>query len=559
MHPLGKTLLALDGRGYKAYKELRGRHRFDDFDLFIDHVQGDPYAAPSRFRAVVPWTVAELPSRALGGVARRRAARDFLARAFRWAAAEERAVSIDAGGQTVLERTACLFTDDGVELRFRVDLPARGRRILGRQARRIVCEALPRIVVDAVRARSLAVDGCGEQSLDGFCDAVEDQVALRTALADAGLVAFVADGSLLPRRSGVDDRPLAEGVRLRSPETLRVTLDAPNAGAVTGLGVPRGITLIVGGGFHGKSTLLRAIETGVYDHLPGDGRERVVAEPSAVKIRAEDGRAVSAVDISPFIGELPGDRPTRSFTTDLASGSTSQAAALVEALEAGCGTLLIDEDTSATNFMIRDRRMQELVAKESEPITPLVDRIAELRDRLEVSTVLVMGGSGDYFDHADAVIQMRDYRPLDVTAEARRIAEGHRTGRRQERGAELERPAARQLDPSSLRPERKPGRVKVQARGVDTLVFGRGDVDLRAVEQFADPSQLRAVGWLLVHLARRRGTVEPVAEVAELLERLVDGGWDSLTGRPDGDLALPRRQEAMATLSRLRGVRLRGI
>ena len=203
------------------------------------------------------------------------------------------------------------------------------------------------------------------------------------------------------------------------------------------MGVPRGITLIVGGGYHGKSTLLRALETGVYDHIPGDGREQVVAVHSAVKIRAEDGRAVHAVDISAFISHLPGGHGTESFSTELASGSTSQAAALVEAIEAGSSCLLLDEDTSATNFMIRDRRMQELVAKTSEPITPFVDRIRELRDQLGLSTLLVMGGSGDYFDHADLVLQMDGYRPREVTDRAHEIASDHVTGRREERESDL--------------------------------------------------------------------------------------------------------------------------
>ena len=550
MKTLARKLVALDGRGYKAYKDLRGRYRSDELTLFVDHVQGDPYAAPSRLRAVVAWKQAQLPQRALENAERRRATRDFLARAFARAARGEDAVSIDAGHQSVLERSACLLTDDGVELRFRVDLPGRGRRILGHKARHLLCESLPRIALHAASPDLLDLD-----ALKRHCDAVEDQVALREALADAGLVAFLGDGALLPRRSGVDDRPAERGVRLEAPESLRVTLSTPNSGEVSGLGMPRGITLFVGGGFHGKSTLLRAVEQGIYDHVPGDGRERVVTEATAVKIRAEDGRCVAAVDISPFIGDLPGGQSTVAFTTDLASGSTSQAAALVEALESGCRTLLVDEDTSATNFMIRDERMQALVPKEIEPITPFVDRVRELRDGLGVSTVLVMGGSGDYFDHADTVIRMESYRPFDVTEEARQIAEQHATGRREEHGTALEDPVPRRIDASSLKPERKPGRVKVQARGLDTLVFGRADVDLSAVEQLVDPSQLRTIGALLVRLSRERSYVDPLTLLGRFLARCGQGDWDELPGHPDGDLALVRVHEAMAALSRLRGIR----
>ncbi len=550
MQELERILRRVDGRGYKAYKDLQGgRFEHGSFTLRIDHVQGDPYAAPSRLRALVPGQVAGLPEVALRSPDRVRATRDFIARAFHSAARRERDITIDAGAQTVLDRSACLIDERCVELRFTVNLPAAGRRILGRQAFQLLCERLPEIVL-----RSATADHLDLPALQRHCAVVEDQVALREALAAAGLVAFVADGAILPRRSGVDDRPMPDAVAWQSPESLRVTLPAPNCGRLSGLGVPRGITLVVGGGFHGKSTLLRALQTGVYDHIPGDGREQVVSEPAAVKIRAEDGRAVSGVDISPFIDHLPYGKATVGFCTELASGSTSQAAALAEALEAGAGTLLVDEDTSATNFMIRDHRMQALVAKEHEPITPFVDRISELRDTLAVSTVLVMGGSGDYFDHADTVIRMDAYRPVDVTTEAHAIADSHATGRRVERESSLSAPRSRSLRPGSLDPETKPGRTKIQARGVDTLVFGRGDVDLRAVEQLVDSSQVRAVGWLLAQLSQhRQDTILPIPEISNLLEQIRAGDWSVLNGRPDGSFALPRMHEAMAALNRLRG------
>ncbi len=555
MKRLAATLNSLDGRGYRAYKQLQGRvfnHQL--FDLVIDHVQGDPYAAPSRLRAKVPRDIADLPSSTLQNATRRRATRDFLTRAFADASQSERDIVIDAGGQTVLDRSACLIDEDTVEFRLTANLPAAGRRILGRRASSLLCHILPEIV-----AASALADRLDLEALERHCATVEDQVSLRNALSDSGLVAFVGNQAHLPRRSGVDDRPLDTPVAFISPESLEVTLQTPNSGPVTGMGLPRGITLIVGGGFHGKSTLLRALETGVYDHLPGDGRERVVTDPTAVKLRAEDGRWVSAVDISPFIDHLPGGVATASFTTELASGSTSQAAALVEALETCASTILLDEDTSATNFMIRDRRMQALVTKAQEPITPFVDRIGELRDRLGVSTVLVMGGSGDYFESADTVIQMNAYLPHDVTARARGIATDNPTGRNQENEGDLVRPVRRTVDPRTLQPESKPGRVRVRARGPETLLFGRGEVDLRAVEQIEDASQLRTAGWILACLAEARDhRIDPIHEIEALLTRLDDGEWDLLSGRPDGDLALPRLHEVMATLNRLRGVRFSG-
>ncbi len=549
MKELERTLLALDGRGYRAYRQIAGAHVFPRFRLLIDHVQADPFAAPSRLRAIVSPDHADLPQEVYLSAARGRAARDFIARSFRAALQGETALHIDAGGQTVLDRSAVLFTEQGVELRLTCALPARGRRILGRAAADLLCRRLPGVLAQAAEGRNL-----DRAALLRHCAVVEDQVALRDALAGRGLVAFVADGSRLPRRSGADECPLSGAVAWRSPPGLRVSLPAPNAGTLTGLGIPRGITLIVGGGFHGKSTLLSALAHGVYDHVPDDGRERVVTEAGAVKIRAEDGRAVHGVDLSPYIDHLPGGRDTSGFSTELASGSTSQAASLQEALEAGATSLLVDEDTSASNFMVRDERMQALVAKSQEPITPFVDRVRQLRDELDVSTVLVMGGSGDYFDCADRVIQMHDYVPLDVTRRAHGIAATHVTGRHEEAAAALARPLPRALRPGSVDSNRPGGKRRIQARGRESLLFGREVIDLRAVEQIVDPSQVRAIGVLLARMAE---TNAPVADPPAWVRRcLLRHDWLHLAYRPDGDLARPRPFEVLAALNRLRGARL---
>ncbi|HSM61283.1 MAG TPA: ABC-ATPase domain-containing protein, partial [Longimicrobiales bacterium] len=448
---LGPLLARIDGRGYKAYRELKGAWRLPGLLLHVDHVQGDPFATPSRVRVRVEPGVAGFPADVRAEGPRELGTASFLARAFARAArvASRRVgtghggeIRMEGPGQEVLEQTAVRIHASGaVEARFGVGLPARGRRVLGGEASRLLGETVPRLV-----AETLVFSAHDADEVRLHADTNEDAEALRGALPGLGLVAFVADGAVLPRRSGVDDRPL-EGpdvVPFASPDTLRVEVELPNAGGVSGMGVPRGVTLIVGGGFHGKSTLLRALEAGVWNHRPGDGRERVVTRADAVKVRAEDGRAVAGVDISPFIDGLPFGRDTRGFSTPMASGSTSQAAAIVEALEAGTGLLLVDEDTSATNFMIRDRRMQELVPKEGEPITPFVDRVRDLAEP-GVSTVLVVGGSGDYLDVADTVIRMRDYLPSEVTERAREVAAAHPTGRARERGAPLGAPAPRRI------------------------------------------------------------------------------------------------------------------
>jgi predicted ABC-class ATPase len=391
-------LRRIDGRGYKAYKDIEGAYDFGRFALHIDHVQGDPFASPSRLRVVVAHAVAGFPPETYAGKPRRLGLADYLLRLFdsecrtadrRTGSGKSGLIGIDRPGQEVLERTAVIVDDKAIEARFHVGLPARGRRILAREAGHILLDLVPRIVAASLFYNSMKGDPA---ALLKHVETNEDADFLRKAMGPRGLVVFIADGAVLPRRSGVDDRPLKEGrvVSFRSPDSLRVSVNLPNAGEISGMGIPAGVTLIVGGGYHGKSTLLNAIERGIYNHVPGDGREYVVADPATVKIRAEDGRRVERVDISPFISNLPFGEDTRAFSTENASGSTSQAANIIEALEAGARLILTDEDTAATNFMIRDHRMQELISKAKEPITPFVDKIRQLSFGHGVSTILVM-------------------------------------------------------------------------------------------------------------------------------------------------------------------------
>jgi predicted ABC-class ATPase len=459
-------------------------------------------------------------------------------------------------GQLVIRTTALRFdASGGVEARFTVGLPARGRRIAGDAAVRLVTQDVPELVRETLLARAH-----DPAEVERHAAAAEDAVALRRALDGMGAVAFVADGARLPRRSGVDDRPLRgeDVVPFASPPSLRATVELPNAGPVTGMAIPEGVTLIVGGGFHGKSTLLRALQDGIQPHRPGDGRERVATRADAVKIRAEDGRAIAGVDISGFIDGLPLGRPTTAFSTPNASGSTSQAAAIVEALEAGAGVLLIDEDTSATNFMIRDRRMQELVPTEGEPITPFVDRARSLHDRHGVSTILVVGGSGDYLDVADRVIRMAEYLPVDVTEEAKRVAREHPTGRASEAIRAFERPASRRIDAGSLDPSRGRRKRSVKTPDDRTLLFGEETIDLAAVEQLVLRGQIRTVGEALAWIA---GSPLPgsgsVADILDAVERtLYAEGPDGVAEHRVGDLAQVRRFEIAAALNRLRSLRV---
>lgn len=561
---LRQLLLQLDGRGYKAYRDIKGRYQFPDFTLIIDRVQGDPFATPSQVRVQLPQSVAGFPPQLYQTPAREVALRDYLTRSFyhtaqdisgRRGTGNSGLIAIAHVGQSVLERTTAFISDELVEVRFVIGLPARGRSIAGRQATQMLCDDIPQIIDQAIKYRSLDAT-----AILHHVETVEDAEWLRQQLDERGLVAFIPDGAILPRRSGVDEQPLLnDAVAFQSPETLRVEFTCPNQGLITGMGIPAGITLIVGGGYHGKSTLLRAIELGVYNHIPNDGRELVVTQPAAVKIRAEDGRSIASVDISPFINQLPQGLSTREFATTNASGSTSQAANIMEALEAGTRLLLVDEDTAATNFMIRDRRMQQLIAKDKEPITPFIDKVRQLYTDYGVSTILVMGGSGDYFDVADTVIAMENFQPSDVTEKAKAIAKANSTERTPEGGEQFGQITPRVPLPESIDPSRGQRDVKLKVRDVDEVVFGTEEIDLSAVEQIVETGQLRASAEAIVYA--KRHYINGRSTLPEILDRVMadieQQGLDILTHFPQGDLVLFRRFELAAALNRLRTLKVR--
>lgn len=554
---------ALDGQSYKAYKSLRGQHAFPDFTLHIDYVQGDPFAAPSQLRVVVPQSVAGFPADLYRTPSRRIALEDYLIRQFH---RQTRSLSSDRGSgksgliaitspsQAILARTAATVTEQAVEIRFVVGLPAFGRRIAGYQAADLLCDDIPDLVAAALLYESL-----NPQSLEAHCDCAENADELRQQLSDRDLIAFVADGAILPRQSGIDERPLQAGaVPFQSPPSLQVKLTLPTGQEVTGMGIPKGITLIVGGGYHGKSTLLKAIETGIYNHIPGDGREFVVTDAAAVKVRAEDGRSVTGVNISPFINHLPQGKSTRQFSTTDASGSTSQAASIIEAVEAGATALLIDEDTSATNFMIRDRRMQALIAKEREPITPFVDKVRQLYEDYGISTILVMGGSGDYFDVADTVIALDDYQPADVTAEARQVANTYRTERQAEGGHAFGPISPRCVQPGSIDPRKGKREVSLKVRATDEIRLGTEAIDLSAVEQLVEPGQVKAIAAAIVHAQQhyfdgQRSLAEVLPAVMAEIETQ---GLDCVSDRLSGELVAFRQLELAAAINRLRTLKV---
>ena len=553
---LKRILAGLEGRGYKAYTRIEGAWRLGELTLFVDHVQADPFASPSRLRLRIPAKVHGIPPEIWENRPRKTGFLDYVLRAFRDAArgipptggtGHSGKVYVDAGGAEILGRSGAEITADYLELRFRLGLPARGRSVMGRAAARLLTEDLPR-AARAVRWPNLDQEAAWEHAR-----LAEDHAHLQALLAGRGLVAFVADGSVLPRASGISSRPLKGAVPFQSPPELRIALPTLHHGEITGMGIPEGVTLITGGGFHGKTTLLEALELGVYPHIPGDGREWVVSRAETLKVRSEDGRSVAGVDLRPFIHDLPGGKSTAFFETQDASGSTSLAAAILEGLEAGAKVLLLDEDTSATNLLIRDARMQQLVKKET--ITPLIDRVRELYEKLGVSTILVVGGSGDYLDVADRVILMEDYLPKDATEAAHAVARALPTNRVLGDPAHPLAVTPRCPLPESFDP-RRGRKEKVRAKGLREIVFGQETIELDALEQLVDDSQARAIGAMLKRIGKLADGKTPLRELAErVLKEVEERGLFAL--EPSPELALPRIFELAGAANRLRSLQVK--
>ncbi len=556
-----KSLLKnIDHKGYPAYKSTQGDYNFQNYILGIDHVQGDPFASPSRLNIQIKGKTAGFPKIYYNTSYKRIALQDHLTRLFGKSlekfsfkakgSGKSGLISISRCGQEVLERTACEICPDtgNITMHFDVGFPANGRSINSRELEKILFQFLP----DCVES-SLFYKNIDAKLLEQVIFLAEDQNFIRKQLPLLGLTSFVADGAILPRQSGISQKPLKSAVPFTSPEPFQITLNLPHHGPITGMGISKGITLIVGGGYHGKSTLLKALELGVYNHISGDGREYVITDASAVKIRAEDGRSIKNTDISMFINNLPNGKDTRSFSTEDASGSTSQAANVIEAVEAGTSLFLIDEDTSATNFMIRDELMQRVVHRQNEPITPFIERVRSLYEKNGISSIIVAGSSGSYFHVADHILQMDQYIPKDITAFVKEEAKAF--------------PAASLPNETFAKPEfhrsfpcnrelKGNRRVKMKTLGKNAFSLNKETVDLRYLEQLADSEQTTALGYALLyaqlHFMDGNRNIKQVVDA--LFDLIETKGLASILDSKyvKSNLAMPRKQEVFGCLNRYR-------
>ena len=561
---LKNELQRIDGRGYKAYKDLQGQYDFKDYILSIDHVQGDPFASPSRLRVIINKNKARFPEDLINEDYKKVAVSDFLTRLFYFninkfsekifGSGKSGLIAISRCPQEILERTSVVINKDNIEARFYVGFPAKGRTVLARELEKILYNVIPSIVEN-----TLIYENINKTKIIDRVKLVQDQEYIRDEIKKRELIAFIANGSVLPRESGVSEKPLKNALVFKSPKALEVEINLPNRGLIKGMAIKKGVTLIVGGGYHGKSTLLNALELGVYNHIEGDGREFVITDNTAVKVRAEDGRSIKNTDISLFIDNLPNGKDTIRFTTENASGSTSQAANIVEAIESKSTVLLIDEDTSATNFMIRDDLMQRLVSKEKEPITPFIEIVKPLYSQKDISTILVIGSSGDYFDVADCVIQMDNYEAKDVTKEAKSLMRGEINKRIEEKNIKININFNRKLQKGTIESTYKG--VKIKTMGLSNININNENIDLRAVEQIVDNEQLNAIGAIMKYIednimGKDLSLEQAVTEAYKEIKRNGLISIDKINGGC-GSMSLPRIQEAMSTYNRYRNLKIK--
>lgn len=574
---LRQQLRSINRKSYPAYKGLKGLYHFGNYILSIDHVQGDPFASPSHVSIQISHRDAGFPVEYYKDTLTGTTLCDYLTRQFEKQVSQysfrakgsgkSGLLTVSHCGQEILSRTACEITEKGITARFFVGFPANGRMINATELEKILFDFLPVCI-----QKSFFYSSLNAKELQNYIELAEDQEFIRQTLPAKNLCAFIADGSILPRESGISSRPMKASVPFTSPDSLRISINLPHKGKITGMGIPKGITLIVGGGYHGKSTLLNALELGVYNHIPGDGREYVITDATAVKLRSEDGRFIKDVDISMFINDLPNKKDTRCFSTLDASGSTSQAAGIVESMEAGSHLFLLDEDTSATNFMVRDAFMQQVIQREKEPITPFLERAEDLYKKAGISTILVAGSSGAFFHIADTIIQMDNYVPKDITASVKKLCSqyplpavsvtdfqlphSHRIMSRPAESSKrlIHNSRGNHSDSGAAKPER----LKTRISGTDGFSLGRQEIDLRYTEQLIDAEQTAALGLLLKY------AVEHLADGRRTLPEIVQFLWKNLSlhglsfftenQKISCGYATPRIQEIYACLNRYRGL-----
>ncbi len=579
MKNLINRLTRLEGKSFGQLKSMAGlTSEFETFKLKFEHIQGSPGAHPaSIFRVSVDLVDAGYKGQWTSTPVRKLAISDFLIRKFKKGimkfAKQNRGVEGTGSfhtielGQAILERDCVEITSDNIFLWFIFSFPSRsggGGKLDVQETLIMLQQELSAIVAYALRPENYSQRTI--QALEKHIQCTEDWHAIQDKLKDAGLVAFIADKALLPRKSGKDDCPMESGVvPFESPKTLRVTFNLPGSRNITGLGIPAGVTVITGGGYHGKSTLLQSVTSGIYPKIPDDGRQYVVTRKDAVCIQAEEGRSVKGVNISPFIVSLPKGRKTDRFSTNDASGSTSQAASIIEAIETGAGTLFFDEDSCATNLLVRDEAIERILPLDREPIRPLVLSVRSLWKHHGISSVFVVGGLGAFLKQADTIIMMDDYCCYDISEKVRKeFGPVHDPAVKIVLPESLRALSNDNFDPGYLNKRMKkkvPVRIKPLRGAPRKLEYGMDLIEMDAIEQLEGIPQVRTIGLLLLlireEMVNGKGEKRNVRQWIEWLDGLIkQKGIAALNQTYRGIHAMPPLWTVAAAINRARSLKL---
>ncbi|MDR0517142.1 MAG: ABC-ATPase domain-containing protein [Fibromonadaceae bacterium] len=536
MRELHQRLLKINGKPYGVYKSLQGQFfGFGDFTLKFTHIQGDPHAQHSRIMLSAKMNSLGFPEELHNSKEKEIALADFLLRQFTENAEN---ISIVKAHCQIMQRNSLCVENGIVRVLASINLPGEFRRIEGEKASELLIGTLSGWITAAMYWNNLDKEKC-----KAHLQCMANRNFLLSQIKEKNFAAFVPNGAILPRESGDSEAALPNAVPFASPPELQVNLSLPSGEQIAGMGIPKGITVIAGGGFHGKSTLLHALEEAVYPHAPGDGRELIVIDESAVPIKTEEGRVVNGTNISPLVKELPLQGSTEKFTTKNASGSTSQAANLLEALELGASTILIDEDASAVNFLIRDLRMRELISSEREPLIPLSDRIREFASS-GINFIIVVGACGDYLSLADTVIAFTEYKAQCLTEKAKSIAgnavvacSGNAIWAAERDCADSQQLQSK-LTPNS--PLEKNVKIKAAA---GQIAIGQLKTDLRKFPTFCHRELQRGIAEILYNFIKENADKN--------LRKSLEAFCEKLPLNETNDLALPRAIELGAAFLRI--------
>ena len=549
-------------KGHGDLQQLLGDYDFSRYVLKILRIEEPVETQLSMLIVRVPQLIAGFPQDLIQTPVGRTALEDLIARkvadeiektaSYDTAGISRRRLYFTRPGQKILPRSSLVVTEEYVEARIYFRPPMQDDKIMGSDLKELFFGMLPRIANSALIYCNLH-EGEAERCVNSMSDADH----IRRLLPTRGWVSFVAEQSHLCRVNHGDTPDMHRTQTLRVDDALAKSLDLPKAGAVRGFGVPSGLTVILGDAYSGRVELMRAMSAGIYNHVRGDGREQVITVPDAVYLKAEAGRSVRRVDLSAFLRDA-GDENSPVFSSPNADVFASEAAATVEALEAGARALLFDESDSSPEFLARDPRLAGLTPPAEQRITPLSAIARRMVDQLGVSVVVAGTVTvTDFIPVADTVLRIANFKVYDVTKEAKKLVTAVPAPSAPINVASMvER--SRSIVPSSIDPSAGRSDFLIEADDIHSLRFGREKIDLSSVEQLADVDQTRTIGRILYYAKTRyMEEVRPIREILDAIDHdLSSEGLETLTRTLQGDLARPRRYEIAAALNRLPSLRI---